>query len=389
MKRGFILGLAATAMALAISVTIPATVKAASKYPVKYTTDEEWECLKLTNKERVKAGVAPLSTYSTLQKVADIRSNELRTLWGHTRPDGTDYYTAYLELGLDDCLGPENIATSATPEMVIKMWMDSPGHRATMLSEGEGHVGISHEYGWVQDYGYCINGITKVSVKDAKKVSSFKRGTSIDDMNKLLVLKCDCGTSYIPIIKEMCKGYKPNEAGIQTIKVKYGSKTLSFKVSIKGESIKKASVKGLKTKVYSGKSITQSPKVVLNGKTLKKNKDYTISYKNNKNAGTATITIQGKGKYSGTIKKTFKIKKQSFKKVKISSIPTQEYTGKPIMPKFKVTYNGKTVNRKYYSVIYSNNVKEGKATMTITGRGNFKGTVKKNFRIQFTVTTEE
>ena len=43
-------------------------------------------------------------------------------------------------------------------------------------------------------------------------------------------------------------------------------------------------------------------------KTLKNGKDYKVAYSNNVNPGTATVKITGKGKYSGTVKKTFKIK---------------------------------------------------------------------------------
>ena len=49
------------------------------------------------------------------------------------------------------------------------------------------------------------------------------------------------------------------------------------------------------------------------GKTLKKGTDYTVSYKNNTNVGTATVTITGKGNYTGTVKKTFKITKANVK----------------------------------------------------------------------------
>ena len=45
------------------------------------------------------------------------------------------------------------------------------------------------------------------------------------------------------------------------------------------------------------------------GKQLEEDKDYTISYKNNINAGSAEITITGCGKYSGAVVKTFKISK--------------------------------------------------------------------------------
>ncbi|MBQ7184442.1 MAG: hypothetical protein IJR97_10715, partial [Clostridia bacterium] len=41
--------------------------------------------------------------------------------------------------------------------------------------------------------------------------------------------------------------------------------------------------------------------------TLEKDKDYTVKYENNKQPGTATVTITGKGNYTGTIVKTFMI----------------------------------------------------------------------------------
>jgi len=48
-------------------------------------------------------------------------------------------------------------------------------------------------------------------------------------------------------------------------------------------------------------------KVVLGKKTLNQGTDYTVSYKSNKNIGTATVTITGKGKYGASVNKTFKI----------------------------------------------------------------------------------
>ena len=72
-------------------------------------------------------------------------------------------------------------------------------------------------------------------------------------------------------------------------------------------SISKATVSGIKNKTYSGGSITQSITVKYKNSTLKNGKDYYIEYKNNKNVGTATVTIKGIGKYTGVLSKTFKI----------------------------------------------------------------------------------
>ena len=80
------------------------------------------------------------------------------------------------------------------------------------------------------------------------------------------------------------------------------SKTYSIK-----NNFKKATVSGISTKAFTGKNITQSITVKYNGKTLKNGTDYTVSYSNNKSIGTATVKIAGKGSYTGTITKTFKI----------------------------------------------------------------------------------
>ena len=94
------------------------------------------------------------------------------------------------------------------------------------------------------------------------------------------------------------------------------SKTYSIK-----NNFKKATVSGISTKAFTGKNITQSITVKYNGKTLKNGTDYTVSYSSNKNIGTATVKIAGKGSYTGTITKTFKINpaKQEIQKLTAKS----------------------------------------------------------------------
>ena len=94
------------------------------------------------------------------------------------------------------------------------------------------------------------------------------------------------------------------------------SKTYSIK-----NNFKKATVSGISTKAFTGKNITQSITVKYNGKTLKKGTDYTVSYSSSKKIGTATVKIAGKGSYTGTITKTFKINpaKQEIQKLTAKS----------------------------------------------------------------------
>lgn len=110
-----------------------------------------------------------------------------------------------------------------------------------------------------------------------------------------------------------------------------------------------------KSYTYNGKAKKPSVEVVLDGKTLKKNTDYTVEYKNNKNIGKATVIIKGKGTYFGTIEKSFTIKLDKGKnftsgkyKYKVTGSSTVAFNGiastkttKVTIPK-TVTYGGKT-----------------------------------------------
>ena len=147
-------------------------------------------------------------------------------------------------------------------------------------------------------------------------------------------------------------------------------------------SISKASVTlSTSTYAYDGKAKTPSVNVKVNGKTLKKDTDYTVSYSNNTKVGTAKVTITGKGNYTGSVSKTYSIK-NNFKKATVSGISTKAFTGKNITHSITVKYNGKTLkNGTDYTVSYSNNKNIGTATVKITGKGSYTGTITKTFKI--------
>ena len=84
----------------------------------------------------------------------------------------------------------------------------------------------------------------------------------------------------------------------------------TFKARVQGVmSLDGAKVAGIAKKTYTGKEKRPVPKVTLDGKKLAADKDFTVSYSNNVNAGTATLTITGCGVYKGTKTATFKIAK--------------------------------------------------------------------------------
>ena len=159
-----------------------------------------------------------------------------------------------------------------------------------------------------------------------------------------------------------------------------GSYTTNFKILPR--SITKVTVSKISAKSYTGKAIEPTFSVTYNGKSLRKGTDYTVAYANNVNAGTATITITGKGNYEGTTTTAFQIKPCSISSTRITGIPTQTYTGSEVKPKLTVIYNGKALTENSdYTVTYSNNVNEGMATAKLQGIGNYTGSKAVSFRI--------
>lgn len=160
----------------------------------------------------------------------------------------------------------------------------------------------------------------------------------------------------------------------------YGNKAMTF--NIVGPSLSKASISKISDKTYNGKAQKPSVTVKYAGKTLTKDVDYTVSYKNNKNVGTATVTIKGTGTYSGSRKVEFKINAAKISDAAFDKVAAKTYTGKAIKPSVTVKYAGATLTKDTdYTVSYKDNKNIGTATITVTGKGNFTGTKKITFKI--------
>lgn len=167
-----------------------------------------------------------------------------------------------------------------------------------------------------------------------------------------------------------------------------GTVMRTFKIVKTPKDFTKAEVSGIKTSYeYTGKSITPVPVVKYENKTLTAGTDYKVSYKNNTNPGTAEITVEGMGDYRGTVTRNFKIVKtpKDFTKAAVSGIKSSyDYTGKNIKPVPVVKYANKVLTAgKDYDVAYVNNTKVGKATITITGKGDYSGKKSVTFTIAY------
>lgn len=172
-----------------------------------------------------------------------------------------------------------------------------------------------------------------------------------------------------------------------------GTKKVTFKIT--GTSLKGASVTGIENKIYNGSAQEQNGLAVkVDNVLLDKGVHYDVAYINNKNVGKATMTIKGKGKYTGTIKKTFQItaydlKANSGGKIEVDAADTAKYMKGGSKPAIKLIFAGETLTEGTdYTVSYKNNktvtadTTAKKPTFTIKGKGNFKGTMEpKGFTI--------
>lgn len=150
------------------------------------------------------------------------------------------------------------------------------------------------------------------------------------------------------------------------------------------------------TYVYSGDEVIPKT-VVKNGKTkLTLNVDYKLAYKDNTNAGTATVIVTGMGDYTGTVSQTFAIAQKSMSKVQISDISNCAYTGSPVKPVFTVTDGvNRLIEGEDFTAVYSpadltgSESKDTEITVSVEGKGNYAGLAKstKKFLILGTADT--
>ena len=147
-------------------------------------------------------------------------------------------------------------------------------------------------------------------------------------------------------------------------------------------SIDNAVVAPIADQVFTGSAIEPVVVATLDSKMLAAGVDYDVAYANNENVGTATVTITGKGGYTGTASGTFNITSPSIEACEVAEIASQPYTGKQITPAPVITYNGQELEYGVdYALVFKNNTNIGTATVNIVGGGNFSGYVERQFDI--------
>lgn len=396
------------------------------------TGGEAWYYNEDGTKNNIGAVPALIYDYN-LEQAAMQRAMELIVSYDHTRPNGESCFTAYS--GAYSAKG-ENIAigtSNMTADAAYMLWREDDkdyngqGHRRNMLDTGFGAVGIAHVYYkgchyWVQEFGDRAVDTTKTAANDSETeveisvdessitgktigVAEEKISVNIGETKELprAVIKFRTSEtwSYAPdaqgeIAEEIT--WSSSDTGIVSIEnskmkgIKKGSAELTadysgtrLKVTVSVDDKPTATGTAIDIKnaeitvsggafTYNGGEIKPEVILVLNKLSLVYDRDYTCTYSNNISAGTGTITIRGKGTYTGTAEKTFIISQAAISRAagRVSQQKNSDGTyGKPVL---ELTFNGiSLVEGTDFTAIAKSSADGKTVTIYAEGRGNFTG----------------
>lgn len=163
-----------------------------------------------------------------------------------------------------------------------------------------------------------------------------------------------------------------------------GRKTAFFAIS--RAKLQDAEISGVaRSYELSGRAIEPKPKVALHGKTMREGLDYTLSYRGNAQAGTATVRIQGKRNLEGSRDIAFTITEPARYALENAEVAVKDavYTGKAARGVASVRLGGKKLAEGTdFAVAYTGNVHAGTARAVITGKGSYHGSKAVTFKVK-------
>ena len=137
--------------------------------------------------------------------------------------------------------------------------------------------------------------------------------------------------------------------------------------------------------VYDGTPKKPTVSVYYNGVLLSENVDYSLKFSDFVSAGTVKVTVTGMNSYNGSVTKEYTIKPITFNSKNLSVTfdkTSLVYYNSAVHPVMYVSFNGQLLLQDVdYKVTYSKNNAPGRATVKITGIGNFNASVSKIFII--------
>lgn len=232
------------------------------------------------------------------------------------------------ELGNGAFSSCENLTQIQLPAQLNKLGTDA-FRNCTSLDKIDIPAGLKQ----IESATFCNTGLTSVTLHegltkiedwafhDCLKLKKIRIPKSVTDIGGLaLGIRYNMGNGAEEVIPGgfTVEGYT-GSAAERYVKRMHQSENLYhvfFKdvkfVSIGGQTaavtnIGKTKISALKTGAFTGKPLTQALTITYGGKKLVNGRDYTLTWEKNKNIGTASVTIKGKGKYNGSVTKKFRI----------------------------------------------------------------------------------
>ena len=402
---------------------LPMQVFAENMY--SYSVDLEGECnydyakemVALLNEHRIELGLSELALDKELTDAAMKRALELAVNFDHVRPDGSSCFTICSKMNA------ENIAVGrSTAKDTFEQFKNSAPHYKKMINASYRSVGIGSiyhngHYYWVQLFSMTPTNMMEttdgiVPLKHNVKVAEDEILLKLYIGNYLSsdrVMEMSVGKSYQMTVERFNPGFQyftssiapssftwvssdPNVISVDengmmsavgvgsatvTASVVEGNITLSQKFSVPG-SMSDVTAVEMPDVIFNGSEATPEPVLTLNGSTLVKDKDYTLSYSSNDEIGTATVTVTGIGFMKGTMELNFNIIAPDLSDEDMTEVTLPEsisYTGSEIMPEPVIIVDGKKLVKDVdYTLSYSENTAVGTAYVTVTGMGIYSGT---------------
>ena len=399
-------------------------VQAIAETVYQYSVELEGECnydfaremVGYVNEHRTELGLSELALDHELTEAAMKRALEIAVNFDHVRPDGSSCFTICSKMNA------ENIAVGrSTPKDTFEQFKASAPHYKKMINAAYRAIGIgavyhNGHYYWVQLYSMTptnmmetADGIVDLvhSVKVAEEENNLRLYTG-NYLSSDRALELPVGKSYQMTVERFNPGYQYFTSSISassfswissdpgvisvdanglmtavgvgsatvTVSVYEGNITMSQKFTVPG-SMADVTASEIPDVIFSGIAATPEPVLTLNGSTLVKDKDYTLTYSNNENIGTASVTVTGIGFLKGSLELSFNIVAPDLSDESLAYIQLPEslvYTGSDIMPEPVITVNGRRLVKDVdYTLTYSNNSTVGTAYVTVEGCGIYNG----------------
>lgn len=413
------------------------SIQAVEKYDMAY------ELLSYINQERESLGLQPLVMDRQLMEAALIRATEVNVLNSHWRPNGTRSTST---MGVEAVY--ENINSYAvSAKSVYEGWMASTdGHKTPVIDPACRAVGIgivNHvavaEFSYSEPEEIKLTGtnsrIRQVQLRLSLCRFSLSTGNSLEygNQDKLMLVSTienqgvpteidlaqfQISSSDPDMITVMSNGVlRGNKAGSAVIEVVWRTDTSiasDLTIPVKPLDISVQGNAGFiyeQNQAYSGTSIEPSVTVTDKyGSTLQEGKDFTLSYTDNVDSGTALIKVQGMGNYSGTRYLSFSIQKTSDSakieemEIEVQNTETEStflanfnyiaptitlsqknylYDGTAKTPAVSVSVKREQLQEGTdYRVSYENNVNPGQAVVVIQGINRCSGEHRVTFYIE-------